>query len=178
MAKNHFWKQFENRCARDFGGAGRFPANQGGALDFETAGAIGQCKTMSLSSKKASYSIKDVHGWAKSIYGLGRGDKARREKMPVVCVKVRRGAGVRSEALFCLTYAAAVQWIGKASGLYGVYDVAARGLSLNALTEAVETLGREEPDTIGLRVTGAHVDFVAMGRTRFLQSYEFAKGKA
>jgi len=63
---------FENKCARDFGGAGRFPANQGGALDFETPYAIGQCKTMKTGAARASYSVRDVMTWAREIEALAQ----------------------------------------------------------------------------------------------------------
>jgi hypothetical protein len=175
VAKNHFWKQFENSCARDFGGAGRFPANQGGALDFETPWAIGQCKTMKVSAKRASYSIADVATWAQELATMAR-SKDRCGKWPVVCVKVRRGEGVRSETLFCLSARAADEWIGTSGALYATLRVNGPG-SVESLTARVEAEMKAEPDVIGIRVTVGRRTFVAMGRTRFLRSYTFKRAR-
>lgn len=176
MAKNHYWKQFERACSRDFGGVGRFPANQGGELDFETPYAIGQCKT--TGADKRSYTVHSIAELTQKIHHLGRRDSLRREKWPMVCVKVRRGAGVKSEALYCVAMVAAEEWIGSPRSLYAEYMVKERGPSLDALTDAVETLLREEPETIGVRVMGCKTQFVAMARARFLQSYTFKKAEA
>ena len=200
VAKNHFWKQFENTCARDFGGAGRFPANQGGALDFETPYAIGQCKTMEArritgkaeqigkrgkvlkrlvvirtKKKQVSYTIGDLFKWVRAVDLSGRLTTERREKWPVVCVKVRRGAGMRSETLFCLSKESAGEWIGTARALYAPYDATVNGMTLDALTTFIETMAREKSALIGARVFWSGYELVAMGRTRFLESYAFKR---
>jgi len=175
VAKNHFWKMFENKCARDFGGAGRFPANQGGALDFETPYAIGQCKTMKTGAARASYSVRDVMTWAREIEALAQQETARAEKWPVVCVKVRRGVAIRSETLFCLSMSAAASWIGAATALYATYPVTTHGVSLDRLTTFVEMIATMEPDTIGARVVLGRHAMVVIGRARFLQSYTFKR---
>jgi hypothetical protein len=174
VAKNHFWKMFENKCARDFGGAGRFPANQGGALDFETPFAIGQCKTMQTKATRASYSVRDVMTWAREIEALTQ-HASRADKWPVVCVKVRRGVAIRSETLFCLAMSAAESRIGAARALYAPYPVTTHGVSLDRLTSFVEMLARTDPSTIGARVVLERGAMVVIGRTRFLQSYTFTR---
>lgn len=169
-------------------------------MDFETPHAIGQCKTMEsqkitaklekvgkrgkvlkakvtirTAKKKCSYTVGDLLKWVKAIDLLGRLTKERKEKWPVVCVKVRRGIGARSETLFCISKEAAKDWIGSAKALYEPYPASERGMTLDALTVAVEALWIKEPKTIGVRVHWSGGEFVAMGRTRFLESYQFKK---
>lgn len=196
MAKNTFWKMFENKCARDFGGAGRFPANQGGALDFETPYAIGQCKTMvalvetdrterrkgkvvkvRIAKKGASYRVMQISGWCQAVLACTRRGTERAEKWPVVCVKARRGAGVRSETLFCFSVTAAEEWMGETRKMMGTFDGGAKGATIETLTAAIEALGVAEPETFGVVVKSrGRACFVVVGRSRFLETYTF-KGK-
>lgn len=196
MAKNHFWKKFENSCARDFGGVGRFAANQGGALDFETPYAIGQCKTVvalvptsrtvrrkgkvvlvRMAKKKPSYGIRDLQKWCAAVLAVTRRGTERALKWPVVCVKARRGAGMKSETLFCFAAVAAQEWMGETAKRFGAFDGSAKGATIETLTAAVEALGKTEPDAFGVVVTCKGRDsVVVVGRSRFLDTYAF-KGK-
>jgi hypothetical protein len=197
VAKNLFWKIFENKCARDFGGIGRFPANQGGALDFETPWAIGQCKTMisreatgattrrkgktvkvRADKTRPSYTLKQIAKWCQEVLALTRRGTEREGKWPVVCVKVRRGVGIKSETLFCLARRAADEWIGTTTNLLAPFDAMAGRQTVETLTAAVERLAYDEPETFGIQVTfKGHRSFVAIGRSRFLKTYQFAKTK-
>ena len=76
------WKGFERQAANLFGGR-RHWANSGERLDFETPGAIGQCKLVKRLSLEALSRLAE---------------EMEREALPrlkagVVVVKVRRGRG-------------------------------------------------------------------------------------
>jgi len=92
MSTNYGWKQFEREAARLFGGR-RFPANSGAAIDFESAGFIGQCKLVKTLSLEALTQL------AEQAAQLG----IPRNKTGVVCVKVRRGRGRGSPMLVVCT---------------------------------------------------------------------------
>jgi len=85
-------KQFERDCAALFGTA-RFPANQGGRIDFEGERIIGQCKEVK------SISLAQLTTLADEMTILGD----LRNKVGVVCVKHRAGAGHRTSPLVVMT---------------------------------------------------------------------------
>jgi hypothetical protein len=86
------WKQFERTSAELFGGK-RFWSNSGEDIDFEGPCTIGQCKLVKTMSLSALTKL------AKSI------EKAAKEKdkLGVVCVKLREGSGNPTPTLVVLT---------------------------------------------------------------------------
>lgn len=76
------WKAEERRAAALFGGT-RFKANTGGALDFETAGYVGQVK------HRARLSLAELEALAVEMERVGF--QKSPPKMGVVVVKRRRG---------------------------------------------------------------------------------------
>lgn len=91
---NKAWKQHERRCAELIEGR-RYPANQGGKIDIEGRYFIGQCKEVrTLSLAALTKLVEEMDKLAK----VGTD-----HKLPVVCVKLRRGAGHESPTLMVVS---------------------------------------------------------------------------
>lgn len=88
------WKEFETQSGELFR-TKRFWANSGERADFEGDGVEGQCKLVkSLSLNALTKLAEEMHERC-----------AAPNKIGVVCVKVRRGKGVKSEPLVVMTFA-------------------------------------------------------------------------
>lgn len=89
------WKQFEADSAALVGGK-RFWANSGERVDFEGPGFVGQCKLVkSLSLEALTKLVEEMDV-----------DAAKKGKIGMVCVKVRRGKGVSSPGLVVMSFEA------------------------------------------------------------------------
>lgn len=86
------WKQLE-RSVADLIGGKRLPANSGHAIDCESAGFVAQAKLVQRMS------LDELTALAEKIAQEG----LIRNKLGVVGVKVRRGAGVKSPVLVVMT---------------------------------------------------------------------------
>lgn len=93
------WKQFERECGDLIGGA-RYWANAGESVDFESSYAFGQAKL------RKNLSLNEVTKLAESL-AL---DPRARVKLPLVCCKVRRGCGVKSQPVVVMTFETFKQW--------------------------------------------------------------------
>ena len=87
------WKQCEREAAKLFPGGARFWANAGETADFEADGYIGQVKHRKALSLEAITQLAEQ----------ADRDGVRRQKVGVVVLKVRRGAGRKSPLLVVLT---------------------------------------------------------------------------
>jgi hypothetical protein len=95
------WKQFEADAAGLFGGK-RHWANSGERVDFESEWAIGQCKLVKV------LSLEQLTSLAEEMQAEG----SNKNKLGVVCVKVRRGRGKPSPTLVVMTSTMFEEWFG------------------------------------------------------------------
>ena len=92
------WKQFEREAAALFGGK-RCWANSGERLDFTAWPFLGQCKLVKrLSLEGLTQLVEEMDEAAFEI------DKERGQVVGVVCVKVRRGSGIKSPPLVVMSF--------------------------------------------------------------------------
>lgn len=89
------WKAEERAVAELFGGS-RYPANQGGLVDIETAGYVIQVK------HRKTVSLAELETLAREMERIG----AQKSKIGVVVVKRRAGKGTPTPRLVILTEAA------------------------------------------------------------------------
>lgn len=86
------WKQFERDAAALFN-ARRFPANQGGPLDFEGPEFAGQCKNVKVLSLARMEELAQA----------AEKDAAQSGKLGVLCLKRRAGSGRSTPTLITMT---------------------------------------------------------------------------
>lgn len=93
------WKRFERTFAAAVG-ARRYWANSGAHLDFEGPHTFGQCKEV------RRLSLAELTALAEAVAQ----DPRARTKLGIVGVKLRRGAGRKSEPLVVLTLSQFSHW--------------------------------------------------------------------
>ena len=86
------WKRFERDVGKLVGGR-RFPANMGGGVDVDSPLFVIQCKNVK------TMPLPRLEELAREIEREGRSE----EKIGVVCIKRRAGAGVPTKTLFVFT---------------------------------------------------------------------------
>lgn len=93
---NKSWKQLERDVAKLVGGS-RYPANQGGLVDVESAHYVVQVK------ERKALSLGEINRLVEEIEGIAK----QRGKVGLVAVKLRKGRGHPTDILIIQS---ATQW--------------------------------------------------------------------
>ncbi len=92
------WKQLERALAELIGG-GRYPANSGYTVDCGPDPRHPDCRFFAQAKLVKKMSLEEITSLAETIHA----EAAKRGKLGIVGVKVRRGKGVKSPILVVMT---------------------------------------------------------------------------